>query len=72
MRFYKLACAFGLLVAIIGCASEKWAWNKNKSNDSELDSKLFDKSTEAKYRGWVSPAGSEDRSREIEKRLGVY
>ena len=70
MRFFKLACIFGIFVAVFGCASEKWAWNKKKRT-SDSTANVNDNSEDARYRSWVQFSGSDERSRSVEKSLGI-
>ena len=75
MRFFKLACLFGLVVASIGCVTDNFGRNSNAINaDANLETSADNPDWQIanRKRSWLRPTGVEPKSREIEKSLGIY
>jgi hypothetical protein len=75
MRFFKLACFFGLVVASIGCVTDNFGRNsKTTSADGyqESDDENSTRQADRRKPSGVRPTGVEPKAREIERSLGIY
>ena len=74
MRCFSMACVFGVAIASLGCVTDNWSspiFAPHRNNQSLKDS---DSSFEETMRpkGFQSQLlGSDDRAKDIERRLGI-
>ncbi len=79
MRFFIVACLFGLLIGSVGCMTHNWSsplplFERGQSGGSAADqasTEVSNSRTERVAPGISRRAGIDPRAREIEGRLGL-
>ena len=85
LRFFSAACCFGIVIGVMGCATNNWSQplfkNRQMQNDFKTEAGIISESEENHRevikapksfwkQGFGEMSGMDPRSREIERSLG--
>jgi len=75
MRFFVTACLFCLLIASVGCMTKNWSApifqrGSQTATEDGIGETEFEKKSKFWNAGFGEVSGLDERSREIERRLG--